>query len=190
MYARHLLSGLVYLHENHIIHRDIKLSNLLLNSRGYLKIADFGLARLCEEPARPKSTNVVTLWYRAPELLFGELSYDSKVDCWSAGCVMAELIAHKPLLPGRSEASQLDLMIQLLGTPNEAIWPGFSALPLTSRFRLTSQPYSNLRSEFRYIHDTGVDLLQRLLTYDPRQRWSCARALSHPYFREFPLPSF
>ncbi|EGD77230.1 CMGC/CDK/CDK10 protein kinase [Salpingoeca rosetta] len=183
-----LLKGLRALHSMFIVHRDIKLSNLLLNSRGYLKIADFGLARRSGDPPRPKTTNVVTLWYRAPELLFGDKAYTSKVDCWSAGCVMGELLAHKPILPGKSEVSQLDLIIQLLGTPNEAIWPGFSSLPLASRFQLTAQPYSNLKDEFRFISDRGIDLLQRLLTYDPHQRWSCDRALGHAYFREFPYP--
>jgi cyclin-dependent kinase 10 len=105
------------------------MSNLLLTSHGLLKIADFGLARTLSLPGKPMTPNVVTLWYRAPEVLFGEVNYTTAVDLWSAGCIMGELMQHKALLPGNTEQAQLDLIIKLLGTPTEEIWPGFSHLP-------------------------------------------------------------
>jgi cyclin-dependent kinase 10 len=105
------------------------MSNLLLTSHGLLKIADFGLARTLSLPGKPMTPNVVTLWYRAPEVLFGEVNYTTAVDLWSAGCIMGELMQHRALLPGNTEQAQLDLIIKLLGTPTEEIWPGFRHLP-------------------------------------------------------------
>jgi len=95
-----LLCGVEYLHHHHIIHRDLKMSNLLLTSRGELKIADFGLAR---EGAKDMTGRVVTLWYRAPELLLNAPSYTKAIDTWSVGCIFGELLQGTPLLPGRVE---------------------------------------------------------------------------------------
>lgn len=110
-----LVEGLHYLHNHFIIHRDLKVSNLLLTDRGCIKIADFGLARLFSRTERKMSPNVVTLWYRAPELLFGAKNYTTAIDMWSAGCILGELLLHKPLLPGRSEIQQIEMIIDLLG---------------------------------------------------------------------------
>ncbi|XP_043705965.1 cyclin-dependent kinase G-2 isoform X2 [Telopea speciosissima] len=124
-----LLEGVKYLHDNWVLHRDLKTSNLLLNNRGELKICDFGLARQYGSPLKPYTHLVVTLWYRAPELLLGAKLYSTAVDMWSLGCIMAELLAKEPLFPGKAEVDQLDKIFKMLGTPNEAIWPGFSKLP-------------------------------------------------------------
>ncbi|KAF0986229.1 hypothetical protein HZS_5707 [Henneguya salminicola] len=129
-----LLRGVSHLHENWIIHRDIKTSNLLLNHRGILKVGDFGLAREYGSPLIPYTPVVVTLWYRAPELLLGIKEYSYPIDIWSVGCVFAELIAKKPLFPAKSEAEQITKIFQELGTPDDKIWPGppsFSQLPFS-----------------------------------------------------------
>ncbi|XP_061360777.1 cyclin-dependent kinase G-2 isoform X2 [Gastrolobium bilobum] len=124
-----LLEGVKYLHDNWVLHRDLKTSNLLLNNRGELKICDFGLARQYGSPLKPYTHLVVTLWYRAPELLLGAKQYSTAIDMWSLGCIMAELLSKEPLFNGKTEFDQLDKIFRILGTPNKTIWPGFSKLP-------------------------------------------------------------
>ncbi|XP_026663363.1 cyclin-dependent kinase G-2 isoform X2 [Phoenix dactylifera] len=124
-----LLEGVKYLHDNWVLHRDLKTSNLLLNNRGELKICDFGLSRQYGSPLKPYTHLVVTLWYRAPELLLGAKEYSTAIDMWSLGCIMAELLAKEPLFNGKTEFDQLDKIFRTLGTPNEKIWPGFAKLP-------------------------------------------------------------
>ncbi|KAI8996888.1 kinase-like domain-containing protein [Pilobolus umbonatus] len=181
-----LLRGLEYCHSHSIIHRDLKMSNLLLTSTGLLKIADFGLARTLSLPGKPMTPNVVTLWYRAPEILFGESNYTTAVDLWSAGCIMGELMQHKPLLPGNTEQAQLDLIVKLLGTPNEDIWPGFSKLPCARLLILPKQSYNNIKECFPRFSEQTLALLTGLLTYNPRSRLTVKQALNHPYFNESP----
>uniref|UniRef100_A0A8C6PRQ8 mitogen-activated protein kinase n=1 Tax=Nothobranchius furzeri TaxID=105023 RepID=A0A8C6PRQ8_NOTFU len=141
-----LLRGLEYLHHNFIIHRDLKVSNLLMTDKGCVKIADFGLARMYGIPQQPMTPRVVTLWYRAPELLLGTKTQTTALDMWAVGCILAELLAHKPLLPGTSEIQQVDLIVQLLGTPNENIWPGFSKLPLVGQYTVSRSNNTTLAS--------------------------------------------
>ncbi|XP_015166421.1 cyclin-dependent kinase G-2-like isoform X3 [Solanum tuberosum] len=124
-----LLHGVKYLHDNWVLHRDLKTSNLLLNNQGELKICDFGLARQYGSPLKPYTHLVVTLWYRAPELLLGAKQYSTAIDMWSLGCIMAEMLCKEPLFNGKSEVDQIDKIFRILGTPNETIWPGFSKLP-------------------------------------------------------------
>nr|XP_028951993.1 cyclin-dependent kinase G-2-like isoform X2 [Malus domestica] len=124
-----LLAGVKYLHDNWVLHRDLKTSNLLMNNRGELKICDFGLARQYGSPLKPYTHLVVTLWYRAPELLLGVKEYSTAIDMWSLGCIMAELLSKEPLFNGKTEFDQLDKIFKILGTPNETIWPGYSKLP-------------------------------------------------------------
>ncbi|KAF9171712.1 Cyclin-dependent kinase 10 [Mortierella sp. AD011] len=180
-----LLKGIEYCHDHFVVHRDLKLSNLLLNGQGILKIADFGLARSFGLPSRPMTPKVVTLWYRAPELLFGDTNYTTAVDMWSAGCIFGELLKHAPLLPGKVEKQQVDLIIELLGTPHEKIWQGFNKLPMSS-IKLPEQRFNNLRNKFPNITDAARSLLNGLLTYDPKKRLSVKQALAHPYFFESP----
>ena len=184
-----LLRGLKYLHSNFIVHRDLKVSNLLMTDKGCLKIADFGLARLFGFPLRPMTPKVVTLWYRAPELLLNSPQQTTSIDMWSAGCILGELLAHKPLLPGKSEINQIELVIDLLGTPNDKIWPGFSSLPMIQEFTLKSQPYNNLKHKFPWISAAGLRLLNFLFMYDPTKRASAEECLHSSYFKEPPLPA-
>ena len=183
-----LLDGLAYLHKNYIIHRDLKVSNLLLTDKGCLKIADFGLARTLGIPPKPLTPKVVTLWYRGPELLFGGTTYSSALDIWAVGCIFCELLNNKPLLPGKSEANQIELIVNLLGCPNESIWPGFSSLPLVKELVLKNQPYNNLKQKFHWLSEAGSQLVNDMLTYDPNKRISARRARRSTYFREKPHP--
>ncbi|XP_078171899.1 cyclin-dependent kinase G-2-like [Carex rostrata] len=190
-----LLEGTMYLHHNWVLHRDLKTSNLLLNNRGELKICDFGLARQYGSPLKPYTPLVVTLWYRAPELLLGAKEYSTAIDMWSVGCIMAELLAKEPLFNGQNEKEQIDKIFKTLGTPNENIWPGYKNLP-GSKVVFTKQPYNRLREKFPptsfsgrpTLSEAGFDLLNKLLTYDPERRISAKEALRHPWFSEVPLP--
>ncbi|XP_043843936.1 cyclin-dependent kinase 10 isoform X2 [Dromiciops gliroides] len=183
-----VLKGLQYLHKNFIIHRDLKVSNLLMTDKGCVKTADFGLARAYGVPVKPMTPKVVTLWYRAPELLLGTSTQTTSIDMWAVGCILAELLAHKPLLPGSSEIHQIDLIVQLLGTPNENIWPGFSKLPLVSQYSLRKQPYNNLKHKFPWLSEAGLRLLNFLFMYDPKKRATAGDCLESSYFKEKPLP--
>jgi len=186
-----LLSGISYLHENWIMHRDLKMSNILVTNSGELKICDFGLAR--QFGGRGKYTQlVVTLWYRAPELLLGATVYGAAIDVWSLGCIFGELLAGAPLFNGRTEIDQLQKIFKLLGTPNERIWPDFTSLPSTQKVTFVEQPYNKLRQKFPRdttgLSDKGFELLNRMLTYDPLKRFDSAEALHHPFFNESPFP--
>ncbi|KAG8904177.1 hypothetical protein FRB99_002125 [Tulasnella sp. 403] len=191
-----LLSAVSHCHANWVLHRDLKTSNLLMNNRGQIKVADFGLARKFGDPLDDMTQLVVTLWYRnevishfgAPELLLGETVYSTAVDMWSVGCVFGELVLNEPLFQGRSELDMLSLIVRLRGSPTEESWPGFSKLPLTKTLNIPFQSYPTLRSRFKYLSDAGIDLMSRLLTYDPAQRITAEEAMKHPYFREAPLP--
>lgn len=190
-----LLEGIKYLHDNWVLHRDLKTSNLLLNNRGELKICDFGLARQYGSPLKPYTHLVVTLWYRAPELLLGAKQYSTAIDVWSLGCIMAELLSKEPLFNGKTEFDQLDKIFKILGTPNETIWPGYSKLPGV-KVNFVKHQYNLLRKKFPatsftgspVLSDSGFDLLNRLLTYDPERRITAEDALNHEWFREVPLP--
>lgn len=190
-----LLQGVKYLHDNWVLHRDLKTSNLLLNRHGELKICDLGMARQYGSPAKSYTQVVVTLCYRAPELLLGAKKYSTAVDMWSVGCIMAELILNKPLFNGTTEISQVDNIFRLLGTPDETSWPGFSKLP-KAKVRFVKQPDNLLRNKFPAasftgpppLSNAGFDLLNKLLTCDPEKRITADAALNHQWFRELPLP--
>ena len=143
-----LLSGVAYMHENWTLHRDLKTSNILVNNRGELKICDFGLARVYGEPLGAYTPTVVTLWYRAPELLLGTRRYGPAIDVWSLGCVMAELLASEPLFAGKTEIDQLSKMFATLGAPSDAVWPGCKELPGAKKVTFPNQPYNHLRRRF------------------------------------------
>ncbi|XVE92201.1 hypothetical protein REPUB_Repub01dG0076500 [Reevesia pubescens] len=152
-----LLEGVKYLHDNWVLHRDLKTSNLLLNNQGELKICDFGLARQYGSPLKPYTHLVVTLWYRAPELLLGARQYSTAIDMWSLGCIMAELLSKEPLFNGKTEFDQLDKIFRILGTPNETIWPGFSKLP--------GVKVNFVKHQLPALGDSGVAFWPPLVTF-------------------------
>lgn len=128
-YLYQILMGLCYCHSRRIIHRDLKPQNLLIDKGGNIKLADFGLARAFSIPLRPYTHEIVTLWYRAPEVLLGQQSYSTPVDIWSVGAIFAEMLSKKPIFPGDSEFDQIMKTFQVLGTPSEAVWEGVTTLP-------------------------------------------------------------
>ena len=177
-----LVRGIAYCHQQKVLHRDLKPQNLLINREGELKLADFGLARAFGIPVRQYTHEVVTLWYRAPDVLMGSRRYTTPVDIWSIGCIIAEMHNGRPLFPGTSEADQLDLIFRLLGTPNEAVYPGISALPdyKPASYRQCPRPES-LAHLVEGLPAEGVDLMQRMLQFDPAKRISAREALDHPF---------
>ncbi|KAF1334494.1 Cmgc/cdk/crk7 protein kinase, variant, partial [Globisporangium splendens] len=165
-YMRQLLCGVAFMHRNKIIHRDIKASNLLLNNSGMLKVADFGLSRFWNEvnaKAGRYTNKVVTLWYRPPELLMGSTSYDFSVDIWSVGCIFAELLVGKPILQGKTEIEQLQLIFGLCGMPTEETWPGFFKLQGATTFEMDEKYVCRLRDRFKRIGKCGQEIVAIVL---------------------------
>ncbi|KAL8371424.1 hypothetical protein RB595_001295 [Gaeumannomyces hyphopodioides] len=186
-----LASGVSYLHDNFILHRDLKTSNLLMNNRGQLKIADFGMARYVGDPPPRLTQLVVTLWYRAPELLLGTASYGQAVDMWSVGCIFGELLTREPLLQGKNEVDELTKIFELCGVPTEDSWPGFRRLPNARSLRLppASLPTGSLiRARFPLLTAAGSALLSGLLSLDPARRVTAKDMLTHDYFKQDPKP--
>jgi cyclin-dependent kinase 3 len=181
-----LLDGLYFCHRHRIVHRDLKPANILLSADGVLKIADFGLARAFQVPLHTLTHEVVTLWYRAPEILLGEKHYTPAVDMWSVGCIMAELARGKVLFRGDTEIGQLYEVFQVLGTPTEAQWPGVSRLPDFCDAFPRWAP-SDIRALLPLIDADGIDLLLRMLRYDPAERISAKDAMNHPWFADMRL---
>jgi len=180
-YCMQLLQGLSYCHQRRIVHRDLKPQNLLIDKRGSLKIADFGLARAFCVPVRQYTHEVVTLWYRAPEILLGSATYSIPVDMWSAGCIFGELLTKNPVFPGDSEIDQLFKIFRQLGTPTEDVWHGCTSLP-DYKPSFPKWRKKELSKLFENVHPTAVDLLEKMLIYEPAQRISAREALNHPYF--------
>ncbi|EYU31006.1 hypothetical protein ABFS82_08G225800 [Erythranthe guttata] len=188
-YMKQLLTGLHYCHVNQVLHRDIKGSNLLIDNEGNLKLADFGLARSFSNDVNANLTNrVITLWYRPPELLFGATKYGPAVDMWSVGCIFAELLYGKPILPGKNELEQLNKIFELCGSPDELIWPGVSKIPWYNKFKPARQMKKRIRELFRHFDRHALDLLDKMLVLDPSQRISAKDALDAEYFWSDPLP--
>ncbi|XP_032875462.1 cyclin-dependent-like kinase 5 isoform X1 [Amblyraja radiata] len=183
-----LLKGLAFCHSRNVLHRDLKPQNLLINRNGELKLADFGLARAFGIPVRCYSAEVVTLWYRPPDVLFGAKLYSTSIDMWSAGCIFAELAnAGRPLFPGNDVDDQLKRIFRLLGTPTEEQWPSMTKLPDYKPYPMYPATTS-LLNVVPKLNTTGRDLLQNLLKCNPVQRISAEEALQHPYFADFCPP--
>ncbi|KAF2089873.1 kinase-like protein [Saccharata proteae CBS 121410] len=187
-----LVDAVGFLHDNWILHRDLKTSNILMNNRGEIKIADFGMARYFGDPPPPNMTQlVVTLWYRAPELLLGAKEYGRAVDMWSIGCIFGELLTKEPLLQGKNEVDELSKIFELCGIPTNETWPGFRRLPNAKSLRLPANPAaagSVIRSKFPILTSAGSSLLTSLLALDPSWRPSAKEVLTNAYFKEDPRP--
>ncbi|RIA96497.1 CMGC/MAPK/ERK protein kinase [Glomus cerebriforme] len=181
-----ILSGLKYIHSANVLHRDLKPGNLLVNADCELKICDFGLARgFSEDPAANSgfmTEYVATRWYRAPEIMLSFQSYTKAIDLWSVGCILAELLGGRPLFKGRDYVDQLNQILQTLGTPSDATLTRIGS-PRAQEY-IRNLPYMHKRTFqqlFPNANPLAIDLLERLLTFDPAQRITVDKALEHPY---------
>ncbi|PSS25210.1 hypothetical protein M430DRAFT_25036 [Amorphotheca resinae ATCC 22711] len=186
-----LCRAIWFCHENFVLHRDIKPNNLLIAADGEVKLADFGLARSFSDPYRLMTSNVITRWYRPPELLFGAKHYSGAVDIWSVGLVFAELVIRTPYIAGDTEVHQVSLICQAVGTPTEEVWPGVSSLPEYT----VPDPPNPVRGKDHYLAtfgtagQEGVDLLMSMLVLDPRKRITAREALQHAWWASEPKPT-
>lgn len=196
-WTKQLLAGVHYMHINKILHRDLKASNLLINRKGELKIADWGLARSWNKEMKRLTNRVITLWYRPPELLLGCTEYDTKIDMWSVGCIVAEMFRRGGFLKGSNEASQLDIIFHTCGHPTSEEWPNIhKTCPLWKNFEpplgeaMPSKLHHILKqsaTNASWMTNNAVDLIEKLLTHNPAERWSAKESLSAEYFFENPM---
>ncbi|TIB81440.1 Pkinase-domain-containing protein [Wallemia mellicola] len=181
------LRGVDWCHRHFVLHRDLKPNNLLINDKGILKVADFGLARDVAEPGMKMTSQVITRWYRPPELLFGARAYSSSVDIWSVGCIFAELMLRTPYMPGENDIEQLNTIFRALGTPKESDWPGHTSLPSYIKFK--DYPKQPLEDLFSAAGNDAIELLAKCLLYNPHERITAKEALRLPYFSNQPKPT-
>ncbi|XP_055677348.1 cyclin-dependent kinase 2 [Lutzomyia longipalpis] len=180
-YMHQMLDALAFCHVHRILHRDLKPQNLLVDTEGHIKLADFGLARCFNIPMGSYTHEVVTLWYRAPEILLGTKFYSTSVDIWSLGCIFAEMITKRPLFPGDSEIHQLYKIFELLGTPDNSTWPGITQMP---EYKTIFPRWERQSFPAEIVRQNAHILLQQLLEYDPTKRISARNAMQDGYFSD------
>lgn len=187
-----MLKGLDYCHRSGCIHRDLKPNNLLISPNGQLKLADFGLAREFPlDPFTKMTSQVITLWYRPPELFLGARYYSYGVDLWSVGCIFAEMMLRTPYLPGESESHQLEMIFKARGTPDQIKdWPGVQLLSGWSKAPTTTfYPKPNHAALFTAAPKGALHLLDSCLAYSPLARPTATTALQSDYFKLTPTPT-
>lgn len=175
-----IMSAVHYLHENKFIHRDIKPPNFLVNEDGDVVLIDFGLARKIGSPGEAMTKQVVTRWYKPPELLYGDVFYNEKLDIWSCGCVMAELYLKDPLFKADSDIKQLASIFSVRGTPTATSWP--SAKDLPNFFPFAEQPEVPLQTLLKGASAEAVKLIEWMLQLDPTKRPTSKQVLESPFF--------
>lgn len=178
-----ILRGLAYCHKRKVLHRDLKPQNLLINERGELKLADFGLARAKSVPTKTYSNEVVTLWYRPPDVLLGSSEYSTQIDMWGVGCIFYEMAAGRPLFPGSTVEDELHLIFRLLGTPSENSWPGISSMEEFKSYKFPKYKTQPLINHAPRLDIDGIELLLSFLKYESKQRISADESMRQPYFR-------
>mmetsp|Transcript_73032 Transcript_73032/g.136421 ORF Transcript_73032/g.136421 Transcript_73032/m.136421 type:complete len:298 (-) Transcript_73032:80-973(-) len=184
-FLHQLLRGVAFCHQRRVLHRDLKPQNLLING-GSLKLADFGLARAFGIPVKSYSHEVVTLWYRAPDVLLGSRKYSTPVDIWSVGCIFAEMANGRPLFPGSTDHDQLEKIFKVLGTPTIQSWPSGAELPewRPDFPRYDPQPWPSVMPN---MEPRGLELLSQMLQYDPFKRVTGHAAIQHEYFADLEM---
>ena len=184
-----IIQATAFCHAHRVMHRDLKPQNLLIDSEGNVKLADFGLARAFGLPIKTYTHEVVTLWYRAPEVLLGAKEYSTPIDMWSIGCIFAEMAQRRALFIGDSEIDQIFKIFQVQGTPSENYWP--EALKFGD-FKTTFPKWQGVPMEkhVKNMDEAGIDLLAQMVALEPNQRISCRMALEHPYFNDLDKSDF
>lgn len=179
-----LLKGIQYVHKLKILHRDLKSENLLVSNDGILKIADFGLARGYGLPIKQFRNDVVSLWYRAPDILLGNESYTVSVDMWSVGCIFAEMVNGSIFFQAYSEKDQIKKIFSTLGTPDIKKIPVYETYSGWKEENWETYPPINWKELCPRLNNEGIDLLSKLLEYDPEKRINATDALAHPFFKD------
>lgn len=186
LFLYQMLRGLAYCHSRRVLHRDLKPQNLLINEKGELKLADFGLARAKSVPTKTYSNEVVTLWYRPPDVLLGSTEYSTPIDMWGVGCIFYEMASGRPLFPGSTVEDELHLIFKVLGSPTEDNWPGIARSEELASYKFPPYTAESLVVKAPRLDADGIGLLSSFLLFQAKKRLPAREALKHPYFASFP----